>query len=88
MELTEELGRKYVWVQIFENRGAIMGCSNPHPHCQIWASAFMPNEARVKDFFQMEYYKKHGKPLLLDYVERELQKRVKQRFLFHFPVSR
>ncbi|KAK6631668.1 hypothetical protein RUM43_013732 [Polyplax serrata] len=75
VELTEELGRKYVWVQIFENRGAIMGCSNPHPHCQIWASAFMPNEARVKDFFQMEYYKKHGKPLLLDYVERELQKR-------------
>ena len=43
------LGAKYKWVQIFENKGAVMGCSNPHPHCQIWASSFMPNEASVKD---------------------------------------
>ena len=32
------------WVQIFENKGAAMGCSNPHPHCQIWASSFLPKE--------------------------------------------
>ncbi len=38
---------RYAWVQIFENRGAVMGCSNPHPHCQIWASSFLPNEAKV-----------------------------------------
>ncbi|KAL0275718.1 UNVERIFIED_CONTAM: hypothetical protein PYX00_003497 [Menopon gallinae] len=70
---TEELGKKYVWVQIFENRGSIMGCSNPHPHCQIWASGFLPNEARLKDYHQLEYYKKYGKPMLLDYLELELQ---------------
>ena len=36
------LGQKYKWVQIFENKGAVMGCFNPHPHCQIWASSFLP----------------------------------------------
>jgi UDPglucose--hexose-1-phosphate uridylyltransferase len=39
-----ELGQTYQWVQVFENKGKVMGCSNPHPHCQIWASNFMPNE--------------------------------------------
>ena len=41
----KDLGQKYAWVQIFENKGVVIGCSNPHPHCQIWASSFMPNEA-------------------------------------------
>ena len=45
MRQLQELGKTYLWVQIFENKGAIMGCSNPHPHCQIWASSFMPSEA-------------------------------------------
>ena len=45
MRRLQELGQTYLWVQIFENKGAIMGCSNPHPHCQIWASSFMPSEA-------------------------------------------
>lgn len=45
MRQLQELGQTYLWVQIFENKGAIMGCSNPHPHCQIWASSFMPSEA-------------------------------------------
>lgn len=40
-----ELGEKYRWVQIFENKGSAMGCSNPHPHGQIWAGDFLPNEA-------------------------------------------
>ena len=35
-EQARELGERYRWVQIFENKGAVMGCSNPHPHCQIW----------------------------------------------------
>ncbi|XP_032796111.2 galactose-1-phosphate uridylyltransferase [Daphnia magna] len=69
-----ELGDKYDWVQIFENKGAIMGCSNPHPHCQIWASSFMPNEPRIKDLYQREYYETHSRPLLLDYVNAELKK--------------
>lgn len=43
-----EWGKKFSWVQIFENRGAIMGCSNPHPHCQLWASSYLPNEIRIK----------------------------------------
>ena len=68
------LSAKYSWVQIFENKGAMMGCSNPHPHCQIWASDFLPNEARIKDHNQLEYYKKHGRPLLLDYADKEIQK--------------
>ncbi|XP_066152167.1 probable galactose-1-phosphate uridylyltransferase isoform X2 [Euwallacea fornicatus] len=71
---TEEMGKKYLWVQLFENRGQMMGCSNPHPHCQIWSSSFMPNEPRIKDQNLRKYYEKHGKPLLKDYVERELKK--------------
>nr|CAD7426496.1 unnamed protein product [Timema monikensis] len=75
VEETNSLGIKYLWVQIFENRGEIMGCSNPHPHCQIWASSFFPNEPRIKDFHQKEYFKKHGRPLLMDYVAKELEKK-------------
>lgn len=70
----QELGRRYTWVQIFENKGAVMGCSNPHPHCQIWASSFLPNEPRVKDRTQKEYFTKYGKALLVDYMEQELKK--------------
>ena len=47
IEETLTLGEKYKWVQIFENKGE--GSSNSHPHCQIWASSFLPNEAAVKD---------------------------------------
>ena len=53
-----------------------MGCSNPHPHCQIWASTFIPNEGRIKDIHQREYFEKHGRPMLLDYVNAELEKKV------------
>ncbi|XP_049884297.1 probable galactose-1-phosphate uridylyltransferase [Pectinophora gossypiella] len=68
----KELGRRYCWVQIFENKGAVMGCSNPHPHCQIWASSFLPSEPRVKDRCQKEYYSKFRKALLVEYVKQEL----------------
>ena len=71
-----ELGLKYRWVQVFENKGAVMGCSNPHPHCQIWASSFMPNEPRVKDHYQRQYLAKYARPLLMDYLDQELQKKV------------
>lgn len=70
-----ELGKTYKWVQIFENRGAMMGCSNPHPHCQIWASTFLPNEAKIKDFNLKEYYVKYKRPMLQDYVDKELGKK-------------
>ena len=78
MAETLELGLKYRWVQLFENKGAVMGCSNPHPHCQIWASSFLPNEARVKDHYQRQYLLQHGRPLLLDYVKQELENKVKE----------
>lgn len=70
----KELMTKYVWVQIFENKGSIMGCSNPHPHCQIWACSFMPNEPKIKDQHLCDYYRKYGRPMLDDYVEREIRR--------------
>ncbi|NLH81173.1 MAG: UDP-glucose--hexose-1-phosphate uridylyltransferase [Phyllobacteriaceae bacterium] len=69
-----ELGARddVVSVQIFENRGAVMGCSNPHPHGQIWASRHLPDEPAKEDVRQRDYFARHGRPMLLDYVEREL----------------
>jgi len=45
------------YVQIFENRGEMMGCSNPHPHCQIWASSVVPNEVAKEDAAQADYFR-------------------------------
>jgi UDPglucose--hexose-1-phosphate uridylyltransferase len=66
------------YVQIFENRGAIMGASNPHPHCQIWATADIPNEPEKERLTQQSYLNQHGSCLLCDYaqVEREIGERV------------
>src|SRR5882762_6414970 len=55
-EETEELGARYPWVQVFENKGAMMGCSNPHPHGQIWACGYLPNEAKLEDDHQRAYF--------------------------------
>jgi UDPglucose--hexose-1-phosphate uridylyltransferase len=71
IEQSRELGATYRWVQIFENKGAVMGCSNPHPHCQIWATSFLPNEAAAKDDNFKRYYARTGRPMLLDYARRE-----------------
>ncbi len=73
-EQFQDLGSKYRWVQIFENKGAEMGCSNPHPHGQIWASDRLPTEIEKEDAHQRSYFEEHGKPLLLDVVEEELKK--------------
>ncbi len=72
---TKELRAKYRWVQLFENKGDIMGCSNPHPHGQIWASDTLPNEPRKEDARQKEYFQKNGRPLLMDYLQRELEQK-------------
>ncbi|VVA50769.1 Galactose-1-phosphate uridylyltransferase [Serratia ficaria] len=69
---TAELGRRYPWVQLFENKGAAMGCSNPHPHGQVWANSFLPNEVEREDRLQREYFQQRHSPLLLDYMRREL----------------
>jgi UDPglucose--hexose-1-phosphate uridylyltransferase len=71
-EQTEELGRTFRWVQIFENKGEIMGCSNPHPHGQIWASDFIPNEPAKEDRQQLDYYRSKQSALLVDYLKLEL----------------
>jgi len=69
-----ELGAKYRWVQIFENKGAVMGCSNPHPHGQIWAGNFLPRLVAPEERTQKQYREQHGNLLLLDYVEEELRR--------------
>jgi UDPglucose--hexose-1-phosphate uridylyltransferase len=58
-------------VQIFENRGEMMGASNPHPHCQIWANETLPNEPRKEQISQLDYMTTHGRCLLCDYVDLE-----------------
>ena len=61
-------------VQIFENRGAIMGCSNPHPHGQIWANETIPDELAKELASFEEYSQKHNAGLLEDYLKLELEK--------------
>jgi UDPglucose--hexose-1-phosphate uridylyltransferase len=61
-------------VQIFENRGAMMGCSNPHPHGQIWANQTIPNELSKELAAFADHYKKQGSTLLSDYLKLELEK--------------
>jgi len=61
------------WVQIFENRGAQMGASNPHPHGQIWANAHAPNESKKEDDAQRKYQTDHGSCLLCDYLALEVK---------------
>jgi UDPglucose--hexose-1-phosphate uridylyltransferase len=71
-EQTAELGQKHAWVQVFENKGALMGCSQPHPHGQIWATGHLPNEATAEDVHQRAYFSQYQRPLLLDVAEREI----------------
>ena len=59
------------YVQIFENRGLMMGCSNPHPHGQIWATSTIPNEPRKEQEALAAYRKQHGTCLLCDYIRIE-----------------
>lgn len=59
------------YVQVFENRGELMGCSNPHPHGQIWANHTIPNEPGKEQFSLEEYKRRHGSCLLCDYMELE-----------------
>ena len=68
--LARERGIRYA--QVFENKGAAMGCSNPHPHGQIWASATVPHIPARKLAMQRRYAERHGRDLLGDYLTREL----------------
>jgi UDPglucose--hexose-1-phosphate uridylyltransferase len=61
------------YVQLFENKGAAMGSSNPHPHGQLWASHRVPQEPAKEDHMQRTYYAEQQRPLLLDYLAAELE---------------
>ncbi len=71
-EQTTELGERFRWVQVFENRGEAMGASNPHPHGQIWAGDALPVVARREDDTQAGYLATTGRRLLVDYAAAEL----------------
>ena len=70
---TAELGERFSWVQIFENRGDMMGASNPHPHGQIWATDRMGAIAAREDQQQRAYQESNGSNLLRDYADQERQ---------------
>lgn len=61
------------YVQIFENKGEMMGCSNPHPHCQIWAQRTVPDQPRKELARMREHHAAHGRSLLADYLALELE---------------
>jgi UDPglucose--hexose-1-phosphate uridylyltransferase len=72
---TATLGADHRWVQVFENKGDLMGCSNPHPHGQVWASDALPTIAARESLSQKNYLDRHGQVLLCDYLALELEKR-------------
>ena len=75
------LRREYEHVQVFENRGATMGCSNAHPHGQIWAVDCQPSEIMLEDRQQRAYQGENDTSLLLDYAAREIDRG--ERVLLH-----
>ncbi len=66
-----ELGQRYAHVQVFENKGAMMGCSNPHPHGQIWATDYLPNEIATEDRTQRAWLEEQGGGMLAQLAARE-----------------
>ncbi|GJM63152.1 UDP-glucose--hexose-1-phosphate uridylyltransferase [Persicobacter diffluens] len=78
----EELGAKDFinHVQIFENKGSVMGCSNPHPHGQIWAQETLPDLPAKKQENQLKYFESKNSNLLVDYVRMELD--MQERIIF------
>ncbi len=72
-EQTVDLGQKdwVGYVQVFENKGAMMGASNPHPHSQVWATGHIPNEPAIELVQMQKYQQEHGSCLLCDYLEAE-----------------
>jgi UDPglucose--hexose-1-phosphate uridylyltransferase len=73
-EQIQELGSQpdISYVQLFENRGAMMGSSNPHPHGQLWANHRVPTEPAKEDHHQRAYFAEYNSPLLVDYLAAEL----------------
>jgi UDPglucose--hexose-1-phosphate uridylyltransferase len=76
-----ELARSFRWVQVFENKGELMGASNPHPHGQIWATSSLPVEPAKEERRQLAYWQSHLSTLLGDYAELEI--REQERVVIH-----
>ena len=72
-EQSADLGRQDFirYVQVFENKGEVMGASNPHPHSQVWASGHIPNEPGKELAAQTDYFNQHRRPLLAAYIAEE-----------------
>ena len=72
---TQELGSReeICYVQVFENKGEMMGCSNPHPHSQIWSTSYLPNEPAKERVAMAAYYHQTNRCVLCDIVEAELR---------------
>lgn len=66
-----ELGRDYRWVQLFESKGAMVGCSNPHPHGQVWATSYLPEDPSREDGCQHAWLETRGRALLEEVADRE-----------------
>lgn len=66
-------GEDINYVQIFENKGEVMGCSNPHPHGQIWAQYSIPEEVKKKNLHLKKHWDQHHTSLLSDYLKQELE---------------
>jgi len=65
-------GRDFIrYVQVFENKGEVMGASNPHPHSQVWASGHLPNEPGKELAAQTDYFNEHHRALLVDVIAEE-----------------
>jgi UDPglucose--hexose-1-phosphate uridylyltransferase len=84
LKIIETWIKEYLWlrkkehihyVQIFENKGSIMGCSNPHPHGQIWAQETIPDIPAKETSKMQAYYQQHQKSLLADYLETEIKQK-------------
>jgi UDPglucose--hexose-1-phosphate uridylyltransferase len=71
MDESRTLGAQHAHVQLFENKGAMVGCSSPHPHGQIWATDHLPDEVVLEDAHQRAHHRRTGRPLLLDYLAQE-----------------
>jgi len=86
LEQNRELASKpwVRYVQVFENRGELMGASNPHPHCQIWATAELPNLPAREQATQGDYRSRRGGCLLCRYLELELERG--ERIVFQSPA--
>jgi UDPglucose--hexose-1-phosphate uridylyltransferase len=72
-EQTATLGQRWPWVQVFENKGALMGCSNPHPHGQVWATDTLPDAVAAEDLNQRGWFADHDQALLDAVAAREAE---------------